>query len=67
MARAHFERLSVLDSTFLGLETQDAAMHIALMGLFVAGPMRSSDGGVARHAPNSRRGVSRICGAVTAQ
>ena len=56
MARAHFERLSVLDSTFLGLETQDAAMHIALMGLFEAGPLRSSDGGVDLEAV--RRAVS---------
>lgn len=41
-----YERLSGLDSAFLGFETRNAYMHVAVTAIFDAGPLRTATGGV---------------------
>ena len=41
-----YERLSALDSSFLALESRFTHMHVAGMGVFEAGPLRTEGGGV---------------------
>ncbi len=43
---AHFERLSALDATFLGLEDERTHMHVAATLLFEAAPLRAPHGGL---------------------
>lgn len=45
-ADATFERLSGLDDAFLGFETSNAYMHVAVTAIFDAAPMRTSAGGI---------------------
>jgi diacylglycerol O-acyltransferase len=42
----HYDRLSALDSAFLGIEDGNAHMHIGAVGLFDAGPLAASKGGI---------------------
>src|SRR5262245_28424107 len=44
---ANYERLSGLDACFLGFETPNAHMHVAVTGIFEPGPSRRRGGGVA--------------------
>jgi len=46
MARAHFERLSALDATFLDIETETAPMHVGAALLFDAKPLQLEHGGI---------------------
>ncbi|HEU4431601.1 MAG TPA: wax ester/triacylglycerol synthase family O-acyltransferase [Myxococcota bacterium] len=46
MPRYAYEWLSGQDHTFLLAESENAPMHVAAVGIFEAGPMRSEDGGV---------------------
>jgi len=43
---SHFERLSALDASFLGVEDGNAHMHVAATLVFDAGPLRRPDGGL---------------------
>ena len=43
---ARYERLSVIDRTFLDLESASYPQHIAATLVFDAGPLRTPDGGV---------------------
>ena len=43
---AHFERLSALDATFLGLEDERTHMNVAAALLFEAAPLRAAHGGL---------------------
>jgi len=45
-ARAKFERLSGLDDAFLGFETANAYMHVAVTAIFDAALMRTGAGGI---------------------
>jgi len=44
--RPRFERLSGLDDAFLGFETTNAYMHVAVTAVFDASPMRTHEGGI---------------------
>ncbi len=44
MAYAHFERLSAMDLSFLGMEDGRAHMHIGSVSIYDAGPLRREDG-----------------------
>jgi diacylglycerol O-acyltransferase len=44
--RVKFERLSGLDDAFLGFETTNAYMHVAVTAIFDAAPMRTPAGGI---------------------
>lgn len=46
VAAARFERLSGLDDAFLGFETANAYMHVAVTAIFDAAPMRTAAGGI---------------------
>ena len=46
MARAAFDRLSFLDSTFLIAESTTNHMHVAGTATYDAGPLRCADGGI---------------------
>jgi diacylglycerol O-acyltransferase len=50
---ASYERLSGLDESFLGFETRNAPIHVAVTGIFERGPLGRAHGGIA---------VDRICG-----
>src|SRR5262249_50084474 len=41
-----FERLSGLDESFLGFETRNAPMHVAVTGIFERGPLGRARGGI---------------------
>src|SRR2546423_638886 len=41
-----YERLSVLDCSFLAFEGPNAAMHIGAVALFEAAPLATADGGI---------------------
>lgn len=43
---AHYERLSALDASFLGLEDESCHMHVGGVMIFDAGPLRRSTGGI---------------------
>lgn len=43
-----YERLSGLDEAFLGFETANAYMHVAVTAVFDAGPLRTPSGGIDR-------------------
>jgi WS/DGAT/MGAT family acyltransferase len=45
-AMASYERLSGLDACFLGFETANAYMHVAVTGVFEPGPLSTPSGGV---------------------
>jgi len=42
----HYDRLSALDSAFLGIEDGNAHMHIGAVAIFDAGPLATSQGGI---------------------
>jgi len=46
MTYSHFERLSALDGSFLGIEDGVSHMHIGSVALFEKGPFRTADDGV---------------------
>jgi len=46
MAYSHFERLSALDGSFLGIEDGASHMHIGSVAIFEGGPFVTPDGGV---------------------
>lgn len=46
MTYTHFERLSALDNSFLGIEDGVSHMHIGSVAIFDKGPFGTSDGGV---------------------
>ena len=41
-----FERLSGLDESFLGFETRNAPMHVAVTGIFERGPLGRARGSI---------------------
>lgn len=43
---AHYDRLSALDASFLGLEDSDCHMHVGAVSIFDAGPVQTADGGL---------------------
>jgi len=43
---AHYERLSALDASFLGLEDSDSHMHVGAVSIFDAGPVLTPEGGL---------------------
>ncbi|MCK5799809.1 MAG: wax ester/triacylglycerol synthase family O-acyltransferase, partial [Deltaproteobacteria bacterium] len=43
---SHYERLSALDAAFLDIETPSSHMHVGLMLLFDAGPLKNTEGGL---------------------
>jgi diacylglycerol O-acyltransferase len=43
---AHYERLSAMDASFLGIEDETCHMHVGAVMLFDAEPFRTSDGGI---------------------
>jgi WS/DGAT/MGAT family acyltransferase len=45
-ARAHYERLSPVDRTFLDLEDADHPQHVGVTMLFPAAPLRDAAGGI---------------------
>jgi len=46
MAYTHYDRLTALDASFLGIEDHNAHMHVGSIGLFDAAPLRRSRGGL---------------------
>lgn len=46
MPHYNYERLTALDNSFLVLEGPNTLMHVAATGIFEAGPLATSDGGV---------------------
>jgi WS/DGAT/MGAT family acyltransferase len=46
MSYVHYDRLSALDATFLGVESPNVHMHVGTVGTFVAGPLRTAAGGL---------------------
>jgi WS/DGAT/MGAT family acyltransferase len=42
----HYDRLSVLDNSFLAIESPSTHMHVAALAVFDAGPLRTADGGI---------------------
>jgi WS/DGAT/MGAT family acyltransferase len=46
MSYSHFERLSALDNSFLGIEDGASHMHIGSIAVFESGPFLTSEGGV---------------------
>jgi len=42
----HYERLSALDASFLGIEDESCHMHVGGVMIYDAGPLRKADGGV---------------------
>jgi WS/DGAT/MGAT family acyltransferase len=44
MSYSHFDRLSMLDNSFLVYENENAPMHIGSTQIFEAGPLRDADG-----------------------
>lgn len=43
---AYYERLSALDASFLGIETENLQMHVGGVLIFEAGPLRTEQGGI---------------------
>jgi WS/DGAT/MGAT family acyltransferase len=46
MTEPHYERLSVLDASFLSVEAEDTHMHVASVSTFDARPLTRADGGL---------------------
>ena len=46
MSSSAYDRLSVLDYSFLALEQPNSYMHVASTQILEAGPMRQADGGI---------------------
>jgi WS/DGAT/MGAT family acyltransferase len=46
MAYAHYDRLSALDASFLGIEDHNAHMHVGTVGVFDMGPLEDPHGGL---------------------
>jgi WS/DGAT/MGAT family acyltransferase len=46
MTYSHFERLSALDGSFLGIEDGASHMHIGSVAIFEGGPFITSEGGI---------------------
>jgi WS/DGAT/MGAT family acyltransferase len=42
----HYERLSALDASFLGIEDENCHMHVGGVLIFDAAPVRTADGGI---------------------
>jgi WS/DGAT/MGAT family acyltransferase len=46
VAYAHYDRLSALDATFLGLEDANVHMHVAAVAVYQAEALRTAEGGL---------------------
>jgi WS/DGAT/MGAT family acyltransferase len=46
MSYTHYDRLTALDASFLGIEDHSAHMHVGSLGLFDAGPLKGPHGGL---------------------
>jgi len=46
MTYSHYDRLTALDASFLGIEDPNCHMHVGSVGIFDAGPLRGADGGL---------------------
>src|SRR5215471_3593041 len=46
MTYSHYDRLTALDASFLGLEDANVHMHVGSIGLFEMGPLKSRHGGL---------------------
>ena len=46
MTYAHYDRLTALDASFLGIEDHSAHMHVGSVGVFDIGPLRGPHGGL---------------------
>jgi diacylglycerol O-acyltransferase len=46
MAYAHYDRLTALDATFLGIESDAVHMHVGAIGIFDAKPLTLPEGGL---------------------
>jgi diacylglycerol O-acyltransferase len=46
VAYSHYERLSAMDATFLGLEDENCPMHVGAVAVFEPGPLSLPEGGV---------------------
>lgn len=43
---SHWERLSALDASFLGIETDETPMHVGALVILDAGPLATDEGGI---------------------
>jgi len=46
MSYSHYDRLTALDASFLGLENHNVHMHVGSVGLFELGPLKGPHGGL---------------------
>jgi diacylglycerol O-acyltransferase / wax synthase len=46
MSYSHYDRLTALDASFLGLEDQNVHMHVGSVGVFDIGPLKGAHGGL---------------------
>ena len=46
MAYTHYDRLTALDASFLGLESTGVHMHVGSIGIFDPGPLAQADGSI---------------------
>jgi diacylglycerol O-acyltransferase / wax synthase len=46
MSYSHYDRLTALDASFLGIEDANAHMHVGSVGLFDIGPLKAARGGL---------------------
>ena len=46
MSYSHYDRLTALDASFLGIEDGNAHMHVGSVGLFEAEPLKAAHGGL---------------------
>ena len=46
MAYTHYDRLTALDASFLGLESTGVHMHVGSIGIFDPGPLTQADGSI---------------------
>ena len=46
MSETHYERLSALDASFLDLESEYVHSHVGTIGVFDAGPLARTEGGI---------------------
>ncbi|MGH7821881.1 MAG: WS/DGAT/MGAT family O-acyltransferase [Candidatus Binatia bacterium] len=53
---SHYDRLSALDASFLGIEDGDCHMHVGGVLVFEAGPLRTAEGGI--DIERVRRGIA---------
>jgi WS/DGAT/MGAT family acyltransferase len=46
MSYSHYDRLTALDASFLGIEDHSVHMHVGSVGIFDAGPLKGPHGGL---------------------